>query len=281
VALALVTISTKWTLSIALAALGRYREALVLLQDSLELSDRCGDRVFKGRILNTLGWAFAELGAHQQSRVYNQQAEEIAAELSRLEFMTSAPEIHANAAINLANSYTALGDCERALQHLEPVCEAITGPTDPWAKWRWSLHAFDAQARLAMATGRPEQALTPLEAELAGARLQRARKIEARALELRARMFVFMDDRDAAEITLRDALQVAEEIQYPPVLWRADSLLAEIARRRGDRTEARRRESAVRRRVADLSRAIDDAEIAAQFQRMGEALIADPLRAYR
>jgi class 3 adenylate cyclase/tetratricopeptide (TPR) repeat protein len=281
VALALVTISTKWSLSIALTALGRYRESLALLQDGLELSDRCGDRVFKGRILNTLGWTFAEIGCHERARVYNQQAEEIAAELTRLEFMASAPEVHANAAINLANNYTALGECARAFDHLDPVREAVTGSSDPWAKWRWSLHVFDAQARLAVATGRPERALVHLDAELAGARQHRARKVEARALELRGRALIAMDDRDAAEATLRGALQVAEEIEYPPVLWRTESLLAEIARRRGDRAEAERLDTAVRRRIADLSRPIEDAGLARGFRAMADVLVSDPLGAYR
>jgi tetratricopeptide (TPR) repeat protein len=276
---ALLTIMTQWVLAIALTAVGHYREALASLQEALGLSDRCGDRVFKGRILNTLGWAFAEIGCHRQARAYNQQAVEIAAELSRLELMTAAPEIHANAAINLANNYTAVGESGRAIDHLEPIRAAITEWSD-WAKWRWSLHVYDAQARLAIATGEPERALDHVDVELAGARIQRALKLEARALELRGRALVVMDDRDAAETALRDALRVAEEIEYQPVIWRANSLLGEIARRHGHRAEANRFAAAARGRVADLSRTLAD-DAAREFRAMGDTLASDPLGAYR
>jgi hypothetical protein len=90
-----------------------------------------------------------------------------------------------------------------------------------------------------------------------------------------------MDDRDAAETALRDALQMAEEIGYPPVTWRAHSLLGEIARRRGHLGEAQRLAGAARRRVVDLSRALDDPDAAREFRAMGDALASDPLGAYR
>jgi len=99
------------------------------------------------------------------------------------------------------------------------------------------LHAADVFARAALSRGEPERALALADDELAGARRQHARKLEARALELRGRALLAMDQREEASQSLGEALGIAKEIGYPPVTWRALSLSAEVARRAGESHE--------------------------------------------
>src|SRR5262249_12102027 len=163
-----------------------------------DLCDRIGDRAWKTRILNTLGWCFAEFGSHRRAHAFNAQAAAIARELGD-------PEIVANAEINLSGNLLALGDADAARSHLEPIS---AGPDrrDPFQRWRYSMHVWDALGRLALVGGEPERAIAHADHELSAARRHRARKVEARALELRARALLVLDRREEAAAAVDDAL---------------------------------------------------------------------------
>ena len=101
------------------------------------------------------------------------------------------------------------------------------------------------------------------------------------ALELRGRILVFMDRREEAERSLREALAIATHIEHPPVAWRALSLIGEVARRQGDSELAARHFSEVRTVVEKKASSIERDELRNGLRAMGERLIADPLAAYR
>jgi hypothetical protein len=65
------------------------------------------------------------------------------------------------------------------------------------------------------------------------------------------------------------------------VIWRSESLLAELARRSGDRAEAERRAGRARSRVEQLARALPEPDLARDLRALGERLVVDPLGAYR
>jgi tetratricopeptide (TPR) repeat protein len=252
-----------------------------LLSAGLELSDRIGDRAVKARLLNTLGWCHAELGCHSHAIEYNRMGTDLAREIVELGFVAGAPELYANASINLAGNLTALGELEAASEQLAAVQEQYGTDEDPWMRWRWSLHLLDALARVDLVRGDPEAALSRIDHEIVGAREKAARKIEARALELRGRALVVMDRREEAEDALGAALELTRRIEHPPVAWRALSLLGELSRRRGKTEIAERYFNQVRDLVESKAPSIPRDELRSEFRGMGERLVTDPLGAYR
>src|SRR5262249_20796364 len=149
----------------------------------------------------------AEIGAVERARAYNERAAQLAREIGD-------PEILANADINLATNYLALGNVERALQHLEPIEQMLARPGDPWMRWRYSLHALHVRGRIELARTQAERALELATAELQGARQYRAPKIEAQALALRGTAFLAVEQRGEAEAAFREALGIAQRIGY-------------------------------------------------------------------
>ncbi len=143
------------------------------------------------------------------------------------------------------------------------------------------LRARDGLARVALFGRDPERALALTQRELEDARKHVAPKLEARALEMRGRVLVSLDQRPEAEQALRSALEIAGRIEYPPVVWRARSLLAELARRGADRTEAEAQAAQARALVESLARGLPDAELQKELAALGERLVVDPLGAYR
>jgi class 3 adenylate cyclase len=271
----------QWFLAIANVAIGEYARGFKLLGSALELSDRIGDRAVNARLLNTLGWSYAELGCHSRAIEHNRMGTEIAREMVKLGLVAGAPELYANAAINLAGNLTALGEIEAAADQLAAIQEQYDTDEDPWMRWRWSLHLQDALARVDLARGDAERALDRADAEIGGARERVARKVEARALELRGRILIFMDRREEAATSLREAYETSMRIEHPPVVWRALSLMGELARRQGDSELAERHFSEVRSLVENKASSIECDQLRSELRGMGERLITDPLAAYR
>jgi len=267
-------IQTKWFLGKALCCTGAYDRALGELREALEFAGRIGNRALKTRVLNTLGWLYAEVGCDAQAAEYNEQSTELAAEMVKLELVPEAVELYANAAVNLACNWIALGRHEVARDRLEAVGAEMERTVDPWMRWRYVLHFWDAQARLELAAGNPETARAWVSRELAGARDHGARKLEARALELHGRICLALEQQDEALESLTRAHAVASAIDYHPACWRADALLREWARRGGDNAAAERHAKAVVSRIHPLATRVTEA-----VPRSGLLALAERMRA--
>jgi class 3 adenylate cyclase len=241
----------QWFIAKAATCLGQYERALQALRSALDVCERLGDRAFRSRLENTLGWCLAEIGAAAQARAANARAAVLAHELGD-------PEIRANAEINLALNDLELADADAAAARLEPIAAEYAQPGDPWMRWRLELHVHDAAGRIALARRDPAAALAHADAELAGARRHRARKLEGRALELRGRALLAQDAREEAGLALGEALAVAAAIGYPPTQWRALRLMGEIARRAGRPADVEVHAARRRTLVEPLATALPD-----------------------
>jgi tetratricopeptide (TPR) repeat protein len=243
-----------WFTGKARCCLGDYGEALAQLQRGYEFCDRIGDRAWKSRMLNTLGWCLAEVGHHERAREMNQRASVLAHEIGD-------PEIISNSEINLALNALALGDPGRADAHLAPIEETLSHDGDPWMRWRYRLHVADARARLHLAAGEPARALALAETEREQARAHHVPKAEARALIVGARALLGVERRDDAGCALADAIGIAERIGYPRALADAHLVLATLARRAGENDEAARETARATDVVEHLAATLPDDDL--------------------
>jgi tetratricopeptide (TPR) repeat protein len=271
----------RWFLAIGSVAIGDYGRGFEVLNGALELADRIGDRAVKARMLNTMGWCHAEIGCHSHAIEFNRMGTDMAREIVDLGLAAGAPELYANAAINLAGNLIGLGEPAAAAEQLAAIQEQHDSDDDPWMRWRWSLHLHDMTARLALLRGDADAALASVDSEIAGTRGRTIRKIEARALELRGRILLTMDQRSEAETMLRQSLEIATRIEHPPVAWRSLSLLGEIARRNGRDDTAQQRFGELRKLVESKAPSIPSDGLRSEFKGLADKLVSDPLRAYR
>src|SRR5262249_12502729 len=118
-----IIIFVTWFLGKARCCLGDYGAAIAQFEAAYDLCDRIGDRAWKSRLLNSLGWGFAEIGALDRAQFFNERGAALAREIGD-------PEILANADINLAGNHLAQGNLDRALSYLEPIEAALARPGD-------------------------------------------------------------------------------------------------------------------------------------------------------
>jgi hypothetical protein len=105
-------------------------------------------------------------------------------------------------------------------------------------RWRYALHAADARGRLALARGKPAEALVRADEQIAGARRHRVPKIEARGLVLRGQTLLALERAEDAAAALSDGVRIADVIGYPRAAWQALGGLVDVARRAGRAADA-------------------------------------------
>ena len=114
-----------------------------------------GDYPWRGRVLNSVGWAYFEVLDLDEAQRWNERCLDI---LHRAE--KPDPEIEANARLNLADIHLERAQLDQAGARLDWV-EGIMnnpGPADWYALWRYSMHWRSAAARLALIEGHLERA---------------------------------------------------------------------------------------------------------------------------
>ena len=247
-----VLIFCNWFLGKVRCCTGDLGGALTLLRDAYDLCDRIGDRAWKSRMLNTLGWCYAEMRSVDRARECNEAGAVLAREIGD-------PEILSNADINLALNHLALGDWERSDAIVAGLESTLAYPGDPWMRWRYSLHVHHARARLELARGAPDVALAALERELAGARRHHAAKLEARALTQRGVALLALERGDEAE--LARALVIAQRIGHVRGVADAAAELATVARRAGRTGDANANAALAADVVRRLAATLGDAEL--------------------
>jgi tetratricopeptide (TPR) repeat protein len=270
-----------WTLGLSLGSIGRYQDTITLFTEAIAVTHRIGQDVLKARLLNSLGWALGEIGCHEQARHPNLGCAELGEVMVEAGQVAGANELYANGKINLAGNLLMLGAPDSAEEELGPVEAELAQDGDPWMRWRYSMHLTDAKARVALARGDIEKSLALTRDEIAAASTRDSVKCEARAYELHGRALLHGDQRIDAEEALRKALEIAQAISHPPVIWRSLSLLGEIARRAGAESEGLRLTRQARALVEELAAPITSEELKLNFLALGEHLESDPLGAYR
>jgi class 3 adenylate cyclase/tetratricopeptide (TPR) repeat protein len=218
--------------------LGEYPEALATIDDGLAKARDRNNSFIVGRLTNTLGWLYQELGDFRRATEYNREAAEIGRRAKNA-------NVEVSSLINLSFDELYLGDPRRALALMEETQERVEKFAFGAHRWRWSNHLSAYLSEALLAIGDPARALEQADKALRQARATGSLKYQARALALRGQIFLDAGRQDAASRELGEALALARHIGYPTLTWQAAHLLA-----RADAAGGRMDQAAATARVA-------------------------------
>lgn len=208
-------------LGMARASLGDYQSALDTLLGALKLSEATGDRFWRARLLNTIGWVYRELFSLTLALQYDQASLELArANIPRL------TEAEGNALANLTTTYWLLGQHDRARAVLDEGLALSV--SEPFMRWRYFTRLVVMQGRLALEQGDLEAAWDAMERSLDLARHTKARKNIARSCLLRGRVLQAKGELAGARAAVRHALSVAQTLGAVGMTWTCQLAMAEI-----------------------------------------------------
>jgi ATP/maltotriose-dependent transcriptional regulator MalT len=198
--------------------------------------------MFRARSYNTIGWLRGDLGDIAGSIEWNERCLQFLREVDIPD-----EEVQSNAHLNLADVHLRAGLLDRAAVELAAVEEINAGRPvrGSWMLWRFRQRHLLLQTELRLRRG--EGGLDGRHAEaLQLATESGSRKYVGRAALVEAQAMIGARVLDGAAERAEHALEVAAAIGHPPDVWRARSVLAEIAAGRGDADAAH-----AHRRAAD------------------------------
>jgi tetratricopeptide (TPR) repeat protein len=211
--------------------LGQYPEALATIDDGLAKARDRNNSFIVGRLTNTLGWLYQELGDFRRATEYNREAAEIGRRANNA-------NVEVSSLINLSLDQLNLGDPRRALALMEETQERVEKFAFGAHRWRWSNHLSVYISEALLATGDPTRALQQADKALGQARGTGSLKYQAKALALRGQILLDAGQHDGARRELTEALALARRIGYPTLIWQTAHLLARADGAAGNLDEA-------------------------------------------
>jgi DNA-binding SARP family transcriptional activator len=215
------TLGGYFILGMSQASLGDYQGALDALLGALKLSEATGDRFWRARLLNTIGWVYRDLFNLDPALQYDQASLELArANTPRL------TEAEGNALANLATVYWHMGQYELARIYMNQGLALSVN--EPFMRWRYSTRLVIMQGRLALNDGDLAAAWDATEKSLDLARNTKSRKNIARSCLLRSKVLLAQGDVQGARAAVRHALGVAQKLRAVSMIWMCHLALAEL-----------------------------------------------------
>jgi tetratricopeptide (TPR) repeat protein len=208
---------------LALIGLGEYSEGLEVIRDGLGKARERNNGFISGRLTNSLGWLYQELGDFRRALDCDREAIEIGQRVKN-------SNVEVSGLINLAYDHLQLGQPERALPLLEETAVRVEKHSFGAHRWRWTNHLTLYIAEALLATGDPERARAQADIGLAQARATGSLKYVSKAHALRGEAALRAGQWTQAESDLRQALAVAAQIGYPTLTWQTGDLLAQALR---------------------------------------------------
>jgi transcriptional regulator with AAA-type ATPase domain/tetratricopeptide (TPR) repeat protein len=233
---------------LSLTGKGDYDDALASFNEGLALAERVGDEAIHHRLLNCLGWLYADLGDLDR-------AEELNLISARIGRRRTDPGTQPNAELNLAEIFCAKGDLARARDQYDEVFRYYLNPdTSLWMRYRYSIRMFAGMGELALAQGDLSTARSHNAQCLELATRTGSRKNLVKAWRLAGKIAHVQRDDDEAEGLFRKSLDVAKSIGNPVQHWKAEIALGRFlddVKRPDEAQDAFARASAVIRRVRE------------------------------
>jgi tetratricopeptide (TPR) repeat protein len=208
------------------------------------------------RYPNTLGWAYQELQELETALELDHEGVRIAHE-NRY----GKPE--ANSHLNLANLYLGVGECQRALEHLQAAEHIFEA--DVWFRWRYNIRLKAEMSRYWMRKGDARKAAHSAAESLALAEPRKARKHMAWAHKLLGDVAVMEERFGDARREYEAALSVLNRYRCPIIEWKILLAAAGMASAYRDAPLAEHYRARSKATIRSLADSITDDKLRRQF----------------
>lgn len=221
-----------WSLSYALAGNGEYTEAIRTGRRCLQLSRDHGDWSLVSIVLNTLGWIYHDLSNIELALKYDNESLENARGHQKSRASGAVPM----SLLNLAMDYLYKNDRGNAERYFKEVISQYEQHRVGW--WRIETRILLGRGEIALAEDRYKQALKFAEDSLAMSEKAGAKKYISKGLKLKAEALARMGKAEEAIELMERALEFAQQVGNPPLLWQIHYSLGLLKEKRGDAQEA-------------------------------------------
>jgi class 3 adenylate cyclase/tetratricopeptide (TPR) repeat protein len=207
--------------------LGQYAGALATIEAGLAKARDRNNSFIAGRLTNTLGWLYQELGDFRRAIEYDREAAEVGRRANNA-------NVEVSSLINLSLDELNLGDPRTALALMEQTQERVEKFAFGAHRWRWSNHLSLYLSEALLALDDRDRAMEQADKALRQARGTGSLKYAGKAHALRGEILLKAGRPADARRELIKALALARRIGYPTLTWQAAHLLSLACAAMGD-----------------------------------------------
>ena len=237
---------------------GDYDQALQLVHDGKAAADERDNLFLGGRMLNTLGWYYREFGAAGEAFTYDQES----LERGRASGVSN---VETSALINLGLDHLSLAQYDQALSLFTSTLDRVENDLLGTERWRWRVRLRMGLAQVHHLMNRADSALEHVEAALQEAQRTSSRKYIALAWALRGNILNKLGEPDPAGVDLRRAVELAEHLQSPSLIYPMAYDLGQWCAANGIDQEAAARVQQSHAIIDQMAAAIGDETLRATF----------------
>jgi tetratricopeptide (TPR) repeat protein len=249
---------------LSLTGQGNYDAAFVAFNEGLALADRVGDEAIRHRVMNCLGWLYAELGDLDQAETLNT----ISAQIGR---RRRDPGTQPNAELNLGEVMRSRGDLKLAQEMYDGVFKYYNNPSASlWMRYRYSIRMFAGLGDLALQRGDLSAARDHSATSLDLATRTGSRKNLVKAWRLAGEVARAQREWDRAQGHLRKALDLAVALGNPVQYWRTEIALGQLLVDIGRPVEARQAFHRAHLRLQEVGAGLRDERLRDAFAKSAE-----------
>jgi tetratricopeptide (TPR) repeat protein len=250
-----------FSLGLPLTGKGDYDQALAAFTEGLALAEKTGDETYRNRLLNTLGWLYAECGNFDDAIELNDRG--LTESRARGD-----PETIANCELNLGDAYRVKGDLALSREYFESTYRLACKPsTSDWLKWRYSQHLFAGLGEAWLASDEPAKAADFCNRCLELATRTDSKKYLVRGWRLKGEIAAARLQWEEAEEALRKALTFAKPVGNPTQLWKTHLALGQLYHDTQRTDAARSSFAAARKVIYGIRRSLQTPELKQGFER--------------
>jgi tetratricopeptide (TPR) repeat protein len=260
--------------SVALAEVGRIEDAMAILRDLIEISDKFGPFLPHASFLNSLGYCYSEMHQYEKAWVYNLSSEKIASEfLEKFPMGTlQYAEIAAQARVNLMENLFDQGKVDEAWNRFKSFEEQSKGEEYNCVRYVWESRMYHLATQILIHRNDLDQAENLIEEYLEKTRSMGTKKREGCFMRLLGEVQIRRNEFDKAIENFNDAILILQEVGNPRQLWQAYTSLGTAFDKLERRSEAQEQWGAAAELIHNQANGLSDHQLKQGF------LNAEPIR---
>jgi tetratricopeptide (TPR) repeat protein len=213
--------STYQWLWMGFVGLGEYDEASKALSEASRLASEIGWKHGIAMVPNSDGSVYNELCNFKKALTLNQEGLEVSRRLEDTEC-----EIFS--LLNLVGDHIGLEEYDKAKRFLKEVWEKTEHRSYRIREWRYMMHMTKYQSQLSLAEGDYSKALEFAEDTIAQGQKTGSKKYIAVGWKLKGQVLMATDRLNEATECFQKAWKLADQMSYPPLMWKTRYSLGQI-----------------------------------------------------
>jgi class 3 adenylate cyclase/tetratricopeptide (TPR) repeat protein len=248
------------------AGLGQYDEALKASEDLSKGANEIGSKHFIAMGPNHCGWIYNSLCNFEKAVVHNEAGVDLSQRLQD-------PECEIFSLLNLVGDHISLGNYDKAQHYLEEVQEKKEMKWYRTRGWRYEMHFSRYMSELSLLKGDYSRAMEFAEDTLVQGQNKAAKKYITMGWKLKGNVLMAMEKNEEAAECFEKAQDFADQMGYPPLMWKTCFSLGQIYKQLGKDEAAKESLEKASAIVERMASNVSDTEVKETF------LASEPVQA--